>query len=78
MLIKQFNSIILQTKCVKHFLILGPCEPGELVFIGFCNLCLCNTKGVPNQLCAKSWCKVSTPLPPRRTINNLTTNKPFV
>ncbi|XP_027843117.1 uncharacterized protein LOC114124132 [Aphis gossypii] len=55
----------------------GPCDPGELVFVGFCNLCLCNSQRMPNQLCAKSWCRVQTPLPPRNSILYSITNKPF-
>ncbi|XP_050544363.1 uncharacterized protein LOC126907265 [Daktulosphaira vitifoliae] len=41
----------------------GPCEPGELVFVGYCNLCKCNNQGIPNQICAKSWCSVNTTFP---------------
>ncbi|XP_026814177.1 uncharacterized protein LOC113554496 [Rhopalosiphum maidis] len=55
----------------------GPCDPGELVFVGFCNLCLCNSQGMPNQLCARSWCPVQTSLPPRNNILYSSTNKPF-
>ncbi|XP_025422885.1 uncharacterized protein LOC112692423 [Sipha flava] len=52
------------------------CEPGELVFVGFCNLCLCNSKGVPNQICAKSWCPVKTTFP-SKSILNPSTSTPF-
>ncbi|KAL4131280.1 hypothetical protein QTP88_008616 [Uroleucon formosanum] len=55
----------------------GPCDPGELVFVGFCNLCLCNSQGMPNQLCARSWCPVQTTLPPRNSILYSIPNKPF-
>ncbi|XP_025197295.1 uncharacterized protein LOC112596051 [Melanaphis sacchari] len=55
----------------------GPCDPGELVFVGFCNLCLCNSQRMPNQLCAKSWCPVQTVLPPRNSLLYSSTNKPY-
>ncbi|CAI6344947.1 unnamed protein product [Macrosiphum euphorbiae] len=55
----------------------GPCDPGELVFVGFCNLCMCNSQGMPNQLCARSWCPVQTTLPPRNSILYSIPNKPF-
>ncbi|VVC35314.1 Hypothetical protein CINCED_3A014289 [Cinara cedri] len=55
----------------------GPCNKGELVFVGFCNLCLCNKEGKPNQLCATSWCPVKKRLPTRSELLNSSTSLPF-
>ncbi|XP_029343830.1 uncharacterized protein LOC100571443 isoform X1 [Acyrthosiphon pisum] len=63
--------------CLRNVKPDGPCDPGELVFVGFCNLCMCNSQGMPNQLCARSWCPVQTTLPPRNSILYSIPNKPF-